>query len=161
MANAKMIKNKFDAFHLMLFVIAFAAIGAAVVAFTSAAGKGGSSSVTGTIEMVENAGTLKYGDTVSFKTTISGKVSPNSYFYTKLVCRQGTTVVYHRSAAIFDQNGQPIAATYSLTDQGDPNLFWDGKAATCSVLFHDLNEKGTKNLELYTLDSIQFDVAGQ
>ena len=91
-------------------------------------GKGGGSSVTGTIELGSTARLTadagpRYGESVRFDTTVEGRLASNSKVYVTVVCLQDGRAVYQWSA--------DPGFTFPLQDQA--GLEWNGGGASCSA----------------------------
>jgi hypothetical protein len=98
---------------------------------------------------IKNHGTLHYGDTVSYKSKMSGVSVETGNTYITTVCFQGDNMVFQRSV----QQGVPI----HLYDQIIEGLDWDGGAASCSATLMYRTISGG-SINVYVVDSISFDV---
>jgi hypothetical protein len=135
----------------LMIVVALAAV--SVPAF---AGKRGSSSVTGTIELVstarlaEDQASPAYGEAVGFRTSVSGSLASKSMVYVNVVCLQGSAVVYQASG--------PQGSPFTMADQDGQGLEWDGGAADCVGALVYRVEQG-KNVTISYLAHEDFAVA--
>ncbi len=98
---------------------------------------------------VKTYGILHYGDTVSYKSRISGISLEKANAYITTVCFQGDRMVFQRSA----QQGVSI----HLYDQIVEGLDWDGGDASCSATLMYRTVAGGA-INVYVVDSISFEV---
>lgn len=106
--------------------------------------------VHGTLKLTTRS-PIEYKSSVAFRATVSG-AGPETSSYISTVCFQEETLVYQRSA-------QPGVDFY-LTDQYERDLEWDGGFASCSATLMYRVPSGAV-VNLYILDSVSFDVAGE
>lgn len=130
--------------------------------FTSAASAGPKrdTGLSGTIELAtdsgssestaaaSDSGTMSYGQTARFSTTVNGSTHSNSDLYVSVVCAQDGSVVYKSSAA--PEFGFP------LVDQA--GLEWDGADADCAASLVYRVQKG-KKVTINVLDRTYFAVS--
>lgn len=115
----------------------------------------GGDPVTGTIALHREAGAtlaanndgVTYGESITFDTTVGGKMAPKSTVYITVVCLQGDAVVYQYSAN--------LDAAFPLADQPGQGLDWDGGDADCSATLIYKVRKG-KSYDLTWLDTTDF-----
>ena len=123
---------------------------AAVLALASPA-RAGSSTPTGTIALAQTAQALRYGGSVSFVTSVQGRMAAKSSLYVTVVCSQSTTLVYQWSAA--------PTFSFPLVDQAGAGLEWHGGAASCSATLIYKVPQG-RGYVITWLDQAAFEVAG-
>lgn len=101
-------------------------IALAFVALSASPAAAGGSTVTGTIEVAPSiASQMRYGDTVSFITTVEGRLASKSKVYVTVVCEQDGRLVYQWSA--------PRDFGFPLVDQEGAGLEWPRGAASCEA----------------------------
>ena len=98
---------------------------------------------------IATRGDIRYGDTIDFKSSTSGVYSSKSNTYVTVVCFQGETMVYQRSA----QQG----VQFYLYDPIGSSLDWDGEDASCSATLM-YRKVGYNSIDVYVVDSVSFDV---
>lgn len=104
--------------------------------------------IEGTIQVRER-GDIHYGDTVTYKSSVSGLQSESTNTFITTVCFQGDTMVYQQST----QQGVDV----HLYDQIGRGMEWDGKTASCSAaLMYRKVEPDAVNV--YVVDGVSFDV---
>ena len=151
---AKPVKSasvKFDKLHTILFAVVFGVLGVAYLSYTSAAPT--SSAITGTLTLQTTAETITYGDTISFATTVEGRLHTNSTSYVTTVCYQNQNVVF--VASPFTPNPELL-----LSDQSGDGLDWNGAAASCQARLMYRVQKG-KGFEYTALATISFEVGAR
>ena len=84
----------------------------------------GQEGAKGTLTVKPN-GTLYYGDTISYKTDLSGVTTQGSTLYVTTVCYQGDTMVFQKTL--------PEGESVYFYDQLDTGFEWDGTAAQCTA----------------------------
>ena len=103
----------------------------------------GSSMPTGTIDLNQPARFAagetdypRYGDEVSFSTSVDGRVPSRASVYVRVLCWQGSEVVYQWSSA--------PSFTFPLTDQAGQGLEWNGDDADCTgeLMYYEPKGKG-------------------
>jgi hypothetical protein len=124
----------------------------ASVALSAAPALAGGSTVTGTIDVAPSiASQLRYGDTVYFSTTVTGRLASKSKVYVTVVCTQDGRLVYQWSAA--------RDLGFPLVDQAGAGLDWRGGAASCEATLVYKVPDG-RSYAYYWLDQTTFAVAG-
>jgi hypothetical protein len=98
---------------------------------------------------LQKRGTIVYGDTIDYKSSVIGGYSHPVNTYVTTVCFQGDEMVFQRSA----QQGVPI----HLYDQIGGGLEWDGGTASCSatLMYREVN---SDTVDVYVVDGVSFDV---
>lgn len=92
---------------------------------------------------------LRYSDSVTYKSNVSGDVPNNANVYITTVCFQGETMVFQKSM----QQGDSLY----LQDESLSGFRWNGEDASCSAtLMYRTDESDT----VYVVDSITFEVQG-
>lgn len=120
------------------------------VALASPAGAA-SSTPTGTIALAQTSQAPLYGGSVSFVTTVQGRLAAKSSLYVTVVCTQDSTLVYQWSAA--------PSFTFPLVDQAGQGLEWAGGAASCSgTLVYKVPQR--RGYSYTWLDQVAFGVSG-
>jgi hypothetical protein len=104
---------------------------------------------------VADGSNLVYGGSVSFDTTVTGKVQKQAEIYVSVVCWQGeppVTVVYQWSSHV-------NSFVFPLFDQGGQGLEWNGGAADCAAqLIYRLDNGPRGSSTIIALDTIYFGV---
>ena len=109
--------------RILIFTLIFAVIGTGFMAYQAFAAPRTTRLPTGTIALKDGSN-LKYGGTVSFDTTVSGRMAPKGYLVISLVCVQDRNIVYQVSL-------KDLSAEFTLVDGAHQNLEWDGGPARC------------------------------
>lgn len=104
--------------------------------------------VEGTLTL-SGSGKVYYGDTISFKSNVSGLSLQSSNTYITTVCFQGETMVFQKSV----QQGVEV----HLYDQIDGEFDWDGKNASCSATLM-YRTVLPETINIYVVDSESFEV---
>lgn len=109
--------------------------------------------VEGSLEL-KNKGDLRYGDTISYRSNISGVYLGDVNTYITTVCFQGDEMVYQKSVL--------QGVRVHLYDQIGSSLNWDGKNASCSasLMYREVGDDGN-DVNVYIVDSVSFDVSGR
>lgn len=107
--------------------------------------------VEGDISMVAR-GDIRYGDTISYKSSVSSLSAQHTNTYITTVCFQGGAMVFQKSV----QQGVSVY----LYDQMESGLEWDGQPASCSaaLMYRKVN---LDTIDIYVVDSVSFEVAAR
>lgn len=121
-----------------------------MVVFAAPSASAAKSSVTGTIDLATQ-GDIYYGQTVSFNTSVQGRLAPKGYTYIRVVCwTDPQNVVYQWSSVDLD-------FAFPLSDQPGQGLVWNSEPATCIAdLVYRID--GQRNITIESLDSVYFSV---
>jgi hypothetical protein len=113
-----------------------AAIAIAVVAVLIPAGvnAGHKPVPTGTV-VIDQPAPYRYGDTVTFTTTVNGAHEDEyEQIFVHVVCLQAGRIVY--------QSGLQLGGAHLLVDKAGDNLHWDGNTAECVGQLVHLEQQG-------------------
>ncbi len=107
------------------------------------------SGVEGSLAL-KNKGKLYYGDTISYKSSVSGVYFGDVNTYITTVCFQGDEMVFQKSVL--------QGVSVHLYDQIGSSLDWDGKNASCSATLMYREVGKDDKVDVYIVDSMSFDV---
>ena len=137
--------------RILIFTLIFAVIGTGFMAYQAFAAPRTTRLPTVTIALKDGSN-LKYGGTVSFDTTVSGRMAPKGYLANSVVCLQNGNIVYQSSTV-------DLSAGFELVDGLGNGLEWDGGPASCiGALVYRIDGR---NPTIEYLAEVLFEVAGQ
>jgi hypothetical protein len=135
--------------EIMVRKLVATALLAATMLIVSGAAEAAAPGPTGDIDLAPTAAAIRYGGSVSFVTSVQGKIASNSRVYVTVVCLQGPVAVYQYSAA--------ADFVFPLVDQA--GLEWNGGSASCTgTLIYRVYRPN--RIEIHQLDQVPFEVAG-
>ena len=106
------------------------------------------SDIEGALTLV-SSGTVRYGDTVSYKAAVNNLTKGTSNIYITTVCFQGETMVFQKSVT------QGISVR--LYDQMVSEYEWNGEDASCTAAL--LYRTSASDIhQVILVDSVSFDV---
>jgi hypothetical protein len=105
---------------------------------------------------VKAGSNLTYGGSVSFDTTVSGKVNKQAYVYVSVVCWQGTERV---DPVVYQWSSHVNGFVFPLVDQQGQGLEWNGEAADCGAqLIYKLENGPRGSSTIVPLNTVYFGV---